>query len=559
MIVTPWGMASSASSTRTVNEWFPQVSMIDVGWVRTFAEWGSIEPTQGAMNFDQTDALLKSANRHQLQVSGLFFGSPKWAAPSSHTFAMDHLAEWGNNYANALTAHYKGRIHYWEVWNEGNAGFNDGHNNTTDYARLVSAAYEGAKKADPDAQVGLSVASFDAPYIGQVALAQAAAGKPAQFDYLCIHPYETLGGISQPDGEILYLWMNKMLRDELKATAPDRANVPIWITEVSRRVDAKTTEDEAARTLIKAYVMAIAQGIAVTCWFEAKDPVGEEDGFGLIRRDGTLRPSYTALKSLIAALGRMPKYLGWVSFGVDGKTYDFLFEGMNGPILVLWAPAGVPDQFINFGCEVQVIDPLTGNATKLNAMEPLKLGNAPLLVTGIKSDFIATAQMNAAKPFPYGGNYSTASTVGLELGATPKSSGLFQVHPATSTIHTFDDGSSGIEVPGDYTHPVSFYTHPSFASVMTRDYYIRLTYRRIAPGNVGWNFHYEVADSQGKGPMRSNGGWFSAGPDMGWQTHVWHVTDASFAKMWGYDFSINPEKSVPFVIGKVEVSTQPLK
>jgi hypothetical protein len=71
------------------------------------------------------------------------------------------------------------------------------------------------------------------------------------------------------------------------------------------------------------------------------------------------------------------------------------------------------------------------------------------------------------------------------------------------------------------------------------------------------NFNYEVADSQGKGPMRHNGGWYSLTADPGWQTHVWHVTDASFAKMWGYDFGVAPEQSVPFVIGKVEVSTKP--
>jgi hypothetical protein len=44
-----------------------------------------------------------------------------------------------------------------------------------------------------------------------------------------------------------------------------------------------------------------------------------------------------------------------------------------------------------------------------------------------------------------------------------------------------------------------------------------------------------------------------------WQTYTWHVTEACFAKMWGYDFSIRPEQSVPFVIGKVEVSTIPFK
>ena len=38
-----------------------------------------------------------------------------------------------------------------------------------------------------------------------------------------------------------------------------------------------------------------------------------------------------------------------------------------------------------------------------------------------------------------------------------------------------------------------------------------------------------------------------------------HVTDACFSKMWGYDFVIRPEQSIPFVLGKVEVSTEPFK
>ena len=74
------------------------------------------------------------------------------------------------------------------------------------------------------------------------------------------------------------------------------------------------------------------------------------------------------------------------------------------------------------------------------------------------------------------------------------------------------------------------------------------------------NFGYEVADTKGQnGPMRHSGGWFSLPADAGWQTHTWHVTDACFAKMWGYDIAFRPEKSVPFVIGKVEVSTEAFK
>ena len=46
----------------------------------------------------------------------------------------------------------------------------------------------------------------------------------------------------------------------------------------------------------------------------------------------------------------------------------------------------------------------------------------------------------------------------------------------------FADGSTGILVQGDIGHPVSFYVHPSFASFTTKEYYVRVTVRRVAAG-----------------------------------------------------------------------------
>jgi hypothetical protein len=57
--------------------------------------------------------------------------------------------------------------------------------------------------------------------------------------------------------------------------------------------------------------MAIAQGIARTQWFEAQNPVGEDQGFGLLERNGTARTSYTTFKTLTTYLGGIPKYVGW--------------------------------------------------------------------------------------------------------------------------------------------------------------------------------------------------------------------------------------------------------
>ena len=563
----PWGITTSGTSSGTYPEWHPKMGAIGVRWVRTFPEWGGIENPKGTFHFDWPDAMVASATANNLEVSGLVFGKCPWGPGGMHAFPMQNLNDW-TDYAAAISDRYKGRIHYWEVWNEGNGGFNDGHNVTADYANLVAAAYAGVKKSDPTALVGISVASFDPAYVDQTIVDQAKAGKPGSFDYICIHPYETFGGIDSPDGEVPYLWMTHMLRDELKADAPpDKANAPIWITEVGRPVGKSTNdaglalgmspdEVDAAKAVVKAYIMAMAQGIARICWFEANDPDPhrEPGGYGLVDFAGKPRPSYNAMKAMTDSLGETPKYQGWLALGAHNRSFGFVFQGAAGPVLVAWMPAGMTDNTISFTGDVKVVDTLTNTSTSLKAGQTLALTNTPVLVVGLPNDLLTQAQANAARIFPWGGDYSKATSVSTQFGDP---NGYGGVYGPGGPIHKFDDGSVGVVVQGKIGSSAGFSTHPSFAGILNREYYIRIAFRRLTAGNVGMNFKYEVADSQGKGPLRNNGGWYSVGPDLGWQTRTWHVTDAAFAKMWDFDFSVAPEQSVPFVIGKVEVSTQP--
>jgi hypothetical protein len=531
-----------------------------------FPEWSGIEPSKGKFDFASADAIVDAAKAHDIEISGLLFGKAPWAPGGMHSFPMQNLDDW-SAYGAALADHYQGRIKYWEIWNEGNAGFNDNHNVTADYANLVAAAYAGIKKSDPQAQVGMSVASYDPAYLDQAILDQSQSGKAGSFDYLCIHPYETFGGIDDVDGEVPYLWMTRMLRDALKADAPpDKANVPIWITEVGRPLDRATNEVgiplgqdvheiDAAKAVVKSYVMAVAQGIARICWFEARDPVGEPPGYGLLKGDNTPRISYVAMQTMTTALGETPKYQGWLALGAANRSYGFVFENGSSAVLALWMPSGRTDH-LTFTQDVKVVDSLSGTTHPLKAGDALTVTDQPVFIADVPKDLLAQAQANRPNNFPWGGDYSKVNTVSLQLGPTPVSQGVVR-QGANATPYTFPDGSRGLEVQGGIGSGFNFYTHPSFAGIKHEEYYIRISFRRLGPGNVGMNFSYEVADSQGKGPLRHSGGWYSVGPDLGWQTQTWHVTDACFAKMWGFDFCIQPEQSVPFVVGKVEVSTQP--
>src|SRR5262249_54150977 len=157
---------------------------------------------------------------------------------------------------------------------------------------------------------------------------------------------------------------------------------------------------------------------------------------------------------------------------------------------------------------VEVTDSVSTRAVNLEAKRPLKLSETPVLVRGLPADLVNQAKANAGKNFPWGGDHSAARAVSCQPGSPDVSKGLFRLGRANCPTVTFPDRSTGILVPGDIGHPVSFFVHPSFAKFHTSEYYVRVTVRRVSAGNVGMNLLYEVADSQGRSPYANTGKWF---------------------------------------------------
>jgi len=551
---SPWGISSSSSGMSNVREWMPRLHDAGGTSARLFPEWRGLEPRSGQWNWSRADALVQTAEKNQLRINAILMGSVPWSSEKAHTFPMSDLNAWSNFVAQSV-AHYKESIHYWEVWNEGNGGFNDGRHTAMDYAKLAAAAYAAAKNSDPTAQVGLTTASFDPAYLYHAIVAQKQSGTPA-FDYLCIHPYEIADGIGYPDGEVPYLWMTSLLRDVLKASAPEKANTEIWITEIGRNIAKRKNQPEAEReaagVLVKLYVMAIAQGIRCVQWFEAQDPAREEPGFGLLKRDGAPRASYEAFKVMTSSLGRAPKYLGWIAPGQGGRSFGFVFQGSAAPVLVAWKAVGDREQSIAFPQDVKTRSISEGEVTTLTAGKPLRLEDEPRFVMDLPQALVEEASANKARIFPWGGDFSQTKIVSTDWDNNKR--GIFQTGSHTNPKITFPDGSSGLLVSAN--QGTQFYVHPSFASIGARRYFVRITVRRVTPGNVGMNLFYEIFDTQGRTPYRNTGKWFGVGNDDGWQTYTWELNDAYFAKMWGYDISLGPEQSQAFALGKVEVSTE---
>src|SRR5450432_3559209 len=179
------------------------------------------------------------------------------------------------------------------------------------------STYDAAKADDPACFVGLAAKSNHVNYLEQTIK----TGARGHFDYIVLHPYEVLNGIADNMGtEAVYMHIVPTVRKMLAAQDPAKVNVPIIFTELG--CDAKKGLEVQAHALVKAYAMGIAQGVACIQWFEGMD--GDSGPMGLLKRDGTPRPAYTAMAQMIRHLGQHPTYLGWVL--LNGKDYGFVFQ-----------------------------------------------------------------------------------------------------------------------------------------------------------------------------------------------------------------------------------------
>ena len=164
-------------------------------WLRLFPEWQVIQPRKGEWNWKAPDAMVANARdqQHPAMVVLWAYLAP-WASADGGTrkFPIKDIRYW-RDYVSGTVSHYKEDIKYWEVWNEFNGSFGDSKNKVKDYAELVVAAYDAAKKVDPEAKIGMSVANFDVGFLDAVIK----AGAADHFDFICVHPYENLGAVAE--------------------------------------------------------------------------------------------------------------------------------------------------------------------------------------------------------------------------------------------------------------------------------------------------------------------------------------------------------------------------
>jgi polysaccharide biosynthesis protein PslG len=529
---SPWGVAVGSEWFADYPKFNPLLHDAGINWLRGFPPWHGIEPQPGEWNWAKSDALVANARANNIHLTAPLAYLAPWASAQGdpRKFPIKDMQFWRDFVAGVVDRYHKD-IKYWEIWNEFNGGF--AVNGTPEiYAGLVRDAYDEAKKIDPEAKIGMNVANFDVGFLDRAIK----AGAADHFDYLAVHPYEILGGVAD-GGEAYFLSMADNLRRMLAANG-QRADMPLWITEIGALapVAPEPSGDELqASTLAKAYILSLAAGFERVFWFEARGPAYKRGlDHGLIRADWSLRPSYEALKTIIGALGRHPRYLGWLELGKD--ELGFLFQGQSEAVLAAWS-RGQGESKLILGADARVTN-LAGERSGLKAGNELILTATPLLITQAPAGWAAEAKRNAGKPLASDNGYPGGGTVSCRLQANNIDGGLRQIEPE-STVPADVDGVPARRM--DFTRPNAtgryalFHADPQFASYGTKDLEITAVVRRAAPDqNAGLNLEYESLKGFVGAPA-----WFTIPADDQWHEVTWRVADANFVGAWGYNFRLN--------------------
>lgn len=520
----PFAIGSCHVNNRTVADlerWLPQMAAAGIRFHRTCqTNWNAVEPTEGHWTFTELDREMAYLTRHGIRCGGLLIGSVPWdRSPAAAGLPVANLPAW-SNYVSTVVTHLRGKVTYWEVWNEPPNFIAPGQT-AADYAKIVISAYDAAKAADPDCLIGLAAKSVHVNFLEQAIL----AGAKDHFDFITLHPYEMLGTVAEGNGtEPLFMNIVPTVRRMLAARNPAKAGVPILFTELG--ADTRKGADYPAQALVKAYTMGIAQGVTSIQWFEGRD--GDSGPMGLLDRNGEPRPAYTAMEQMIRHLGQRPRYLGWVPF--DRGNHGFVFQGAATTVLAVWA-SREPAAAIDFGQAVRIVEPLTGRQTTASGITPVR---APVLVLDVPAGMVQRAAANRARPLPWGGDFSKAKSVTLRLDGAPEENGLHTLSGDAIGAAVLAYGGSGRagNVPGGN----AFVIDPGFLCHTPVPIEIKVEVRRNpANDNAGFKLVYESTDGF------KNLGWYTIPDNLQWHTVTWRLTDAQFVGMWGYHFLLESD------------------
>lgn len=319
--VTPGakGIAMGCCQLETLDDaelgrWLDDMRDIGTTWLRFDVMW-SVVQGGGRTDWDWSryDRIIAACVQRGIRPLLLLDTTPGWARPAGTTdwHPPTQPADFGA-FAGAVALRYGPQgMHHYEIWNEPNLpGFWTSGPDARQYGALLASAHASLKSADPQAflvSAGLSPASTGGGSISPVDFLAAlyAAGVGSCFDAVGHHPYSWPAMPIEIKDWSAWSQMDstpRSLRRVMRANGD--ATKPIWMTEFGAPTRGPAgsealSEDRHAELISQAYAIAALRPWSGPLFLYAYRDHGtdlndRENFFGLLRADGSRKPSYAA-------------------------------------------------------------------------------------------------------------------------------------------------------------------------------------------------------------------------------------------------------------------------
>jgi len=361
-----FGMAVSfTSNSRPID--IQTRAKMGIRMVRRDVAWALVESSPGVFEFSAYDEVVDAELAAGVKVLGILnYSHPAY---SSQTEDGDKHPPDDNedfaNYVRKTVAHFRGRINYWEVWNEPNLGlFWQPSPDPKAYAALLRVASAAVRETDPDAKVlfgGLAGGGLDFLLRGGRVwgyLEDVLAADPGilnAVDIMSIHPY-TLVQYAAPEKRN-GCGFEKMMQEMRRLLDENGGGeMPIWLTEYgwhntpeSTRPFLGVSEQEQAVYLVRASALALAHGAGMLMPYsymdKGDDPTEKEHHFGQYYCDSqpelnqppVPKPSAHAWRTMIAQLAPTRFVKDWRNTRPLGTgEFAMEFDGPEQRIVLAW-------------------------------------------------------------------------------------------------------------------------------------------------------------------------------------------------------------------------------
>jgi hypothetical protein len=338
------------------------------------ARWQEIEPSNDSWQWNTMDYYVNSAYKNGQSMIYTLGVTPQWASARPNETAIygsgaaaepANLDDW-RDYVRTVATRYKGKIKYYEIWNEVNQP--EFYTGSVDkMLELTRTAKEVLKAVDPSIKViSPNVTSIGMDWMDEFLF----KGGGNQVDIIGWHWYFGL----RPE-QILPLVNNT--RRLMKSY--NIANKPLYNTEGASGKDStyQPTDDEIRGSVARAYILFWSHGISNFNWY-MWDRYGA-DCIPLSQDSRVeLRPGGIAYREVVKWL----KGAQITSKSVDSNnTWLIEIKRANGYVgHILWNPEKKLNWSIPSDWGIVRRRDLTGTSTDKSSVPTTQIGPAPILL-----------------------------------------------------------------------------------------------------------------------------------------------------------------------------------